>query len=357
LLTKHLREEFPTVLAAGTPPDHEGELTDPEVPVRRVPFVRPVQPRSDAAALRAMRDLLEEVRPAIVHTHMAKAGAIGRTAAFLASSRPRTVHTFHGHVLEGYFSKPVERAFVLAERVLAKRTDVLVAVSPQVRDALLDLRIGRPEQYLVVPLGLPLTAHLAVTGRSGILRSQLGLGVDAKLVVALGRLAPIKDLHTLLRAMTLVPEAHLAILGDGEVRAALESEAAALGMASRVHFTGWWMDVPAALADADVVALSSKNEGTPVALIEAHACGRPVVATDVGGVRTVVLHERTGYLVPPAAEQPLAERLRTLIAEPERARDMGAAGREHVRATFSEDRLVEDLRGLYTDLARRHRRR
>ena len=351
LLSRALRG-WTTVLGAGTPRDDEGELTHPEVPIRRLPLVRPLDPRADAAALRAVRALLSETRPDLVHTHMAKAGTIGRAAAMSLPRRPLLVHTFHGHVLEGYFRPGVQAAFVRAERALARRTDLLIAVSDEVRDDLLDLGIGTPEQYRVVPLGLELGAHRAVTGRSGALRDELGLDDTTALVGVVGRLVPIKDVRLALDVMRQVGDAHLAVVGDGEQRQELEAIVAAdAELAGRVHFTGWRLDVPAVMADLDVALLTSRNEGTPVALIEAAACGRPAVATDVGGVRTVVADGETGFVVGRDAAL-LASAVERLLGDDALRGRFGEAARER-SWRFESGRLVEDIEAAYTDLRSR----
>jgi len=306
LLTKALAGEFPTTLAAGTPPQEEGELADAAVPVRRLPLTRSFRPGADARALQATRALLCEVRPAILHTHMAKAGTVGRLAATSIRPRPVLVHTFHGHVLDGYFSSPVQRAFLSAERLLARQTDVLIAVSPQVRDTLVGLGVGAPERWRVVPLGLELGAFAAVTAPSGLLRARLGLGADVPLVGALGRLVAIKDLATLVRAIARLDGVHLALIGDGEQRAELEALVASLGLEGRVHLPGWADDVPRWVADLDVVALTSRNEGTPVA---AHrgAGRRPACGGHRGG-RRPLRGARRGDGLAGAAQRPGRDR-------------------------------------------------
>jgi glycosyltransferase involved in cell wall biosynthesis len=356
LLTRGLQEHYETILAAGTPAKDEGELTEPDVPVVRVPLVRPPQPGADARALAAIRRLLVERRPALLHTHMAKAGTIGRLAALSTGGTPRLVHTFHGHVLDGYFGPSARRAILEAERRLARRTDALITVSPEIRDELLDLGIGRPDQLHVIPLGLDLSRFLAVQRSSGRLRAELGLAPDTPLVGVVGRLVPIKDHLTLLAAMRALPQAHLAVIGDGELRSVLEARTRELGLAGRVHFTGWWPDVPDALSDLDVVALSSRNEGTPVALIEASAAARPVVATDVGGVRSVVAHGVTGLLARAGDGAALASSLARLLDNPGERRRMGAAGRAQVAHRFGSDRLLRDVGDLYADLLGRPQR-
>lgn len=357
LLTRDLADRFDTVLAAGRPTEVEGELHDDAVTVRRVALVRPTDPVNDGRALMAVRRLLAQTAPDLVHTHMAKAGTIGRVAARSMRDRPSTVHTFHGHVLEGYFRPSTQRAFVEVERRLARQTDALVAVSPEIRDALLDLRIGRPAQFHVISLGFDLSSFLAVEGPAGTLRAKLGLAGDVPLVGIVGRLVPIKDVPTMLAAMVELPEAHLAVVGDGEMRPALEERARHLGIAGRVHFTGWWPEVAEALSDLDVVALTSRNEGTPVSLIEAQAAGRPVVATDVGGVRYVVEEGVGGHLVPPGDAGALAGCIARLLGDPGLRRDMGEKGRASVRHRFGKDALLSGISDLYTGLLDRRRPR
>lgn len=348
-LTRSLRPDYDTVLAAGRPASSEGELTDPAVTVSRVPLVRPLRPGTDGRAVLAVRQLLTGHRPHLVHTHMAKAGTVGRLAATTVHPRPRTVHTYHGHVLDGYFNPTVERAFIAVERALAHVTDVIVAISPEIRDNLLELGIGTPEKYRVIPLGFDLDAHRAVNGPSGSLRARLRLPSDVPLIGVVGRLVPIKDHRTLFDAVARLPDVHLAVLGDGELRAELEARAHAAGIAGRVHFVGWWTDIPSAMADMDVVALSSRNEGTPVSLIEAGACARPVVATDVGGVRSVVADEESGLLVPPCDPAALATGLERVLGDVTLRRRLGESGR--IRSgMFSHDRLLADIRALYADL-------
>lgn len=349
LLTRSLVPEFETELVAGIPDRVEGELSDPVVTVTRAPLGRSLNPSADLRAYRFLKRHLASGGFDLVHTHMAKAGALTRRAAHRSRPAPKLVHTFHGHVLDGYFSKPVQRVFIDIERHLARRTDALVAVSEEVRDELLDLGIGSDDQWRVVPLGFELGPLLEVQARSGFLREQLGLG-DEPVVGVLGRLAPIKDHLTLIDAIARVPGAHLLVLGDGEMREQIEQRVSDLGLTKRVHMIGWVLDVPAAIADMDVVALTSRNEGTPVSLIEASACARPVVATDVGGVRAVAQDGVTGILVPAGDASAVAAGLERVLGDQSLAARMGAAGREHVRQRFTAERLVSDIRSLYAEL-------
>lgn len=336
-------------VAAGWPPEAEGELTDPRVEVIHLPLVRALSPATDAGAFRAVRRLLVDQRPDVLHTHMAKAGALGRAAVSSLRSGTRTVHTFHGHVLDGYFRRPAERAFLEIERRLARRTDLLIAVSQEIRDDLLGLGIGRPEQWRVVPLGLDLQPFMAAE-RTGALRKLLEVPKEAPLIGMVGRLAPVKDHRTALLALREVPDAHLAIVGDGELREELGRLATSLGLGNRVHFTGWWADIPSVFADLDIVLLTSTNEGTPVSLIEAAAAGVPVVATAVGGVPTVVHDGATGLLTGPGEPSAIATGIRTYLSDPDLRNRVRMAARQHVLARFSLVTAVENHADLYREL-------
>jgi glycosyltransferase involved in cell wall biosynthesis len=285
-LAEGLKGAFDVRVLAGQAPDVEGEVAAGSALITRVPLVRALDPRHDVLATASIRRQLARHKPALVHSHMAKAGTIARMAATTLHDRPRTVHTFHGHVLDGYFGPRAEQVFVRIERAMARRTDVLVAVSDEIRDALLDLEIGRASQYVVVTPGVDLDPFLNIQRPDGKFRDSLGVSKDDALVAVVARLTPIKDHQTAIEAIASLPGVHLALVGDGELRRQLHDLVATLGLIDRVHFTGWRTDLPALLADVDAVLLTSRNEGTPLALIEAAAAARPVIATDVGGVRT-----------------------------------------------------------------------
>ncbi|MEQ9503884.1 MAG: glycosyltransferase family 4 protein [Deltaproteobacteria bacterium] len=310
---------------------------------------RAVNPMLDAQAVVETARRLRRLKPTIVHTHTAKAGAVGRTAARLAGV-PIVLHTFHGHVFEGYFSSKKAKAFVAAERALAKVSDRILAISKQQRDDLVHkYRIAPAHKVDVVPLGLDLDRFRAGHPR-GAFREELGLAGDTPLVVAVGRLVPIKRFDLLLEAFARVlqdvPNAHLAIAGDGDPndRAALERQAAPF--ADRVHFLGWRRDLERMYADADVLALTSDNEGTPVTVIEALSAGLPVVATRVGGVEDV-LSPQDGTLVAPGDVGAIAHAIQRELEAPRR---LGDEARKSVTERFSHRRLVGDIEALYDDL-------
>jgi glycosyltransferase involved in cell wall biosynthesis len=358
LLTAGLdARRFATTLITGTVAPDEGDFSFLARERGLTPLVIPelqraMHPGRDLVALAKLVRLLWRLKPDILHTHTAKAGALGRIAARLAGV-PVQVHTFHGHVLEGYFSPVVTRLFLAIERALARGTDRIVVLSPRLRESMLRLGIGRPERLVVVPLGLELDRYAAVRREPGPLRESLGIPAGVPLVGSIGRLAPIKDHETLWRALVLLTgerAPHLAVVGDGEYRERLEKLAGDLGIGSRIHFLGWRHDLESILAGLDVVICSSRNEGTPVALIEAMAAGVPVLSTDVGGVGDLVTHGETGWLVPPADPGAMAEGLQRILADPLNAAAAAAAAREAVLARHHVRTLIARMEALYTEL-------
>jgi glycosyltransferase involved in cell wall biosynthesis len=348
-LARRLPPRFVTEVAAGPAPEVEGPLTMP-APVHEVPLVRRPSPARDRAALRRLDEILGARRPALVATHTPKAGTLGRVAAWRSASHPVTVHTYHGHLLDGPLAPPVRRAVLLTERRLARRTDALVAVSPEVRDELLDAGIGRPERWHVLPLALELDQFAPGRTAPGRLRGRLGLAPGTPLVGAVGQLAAVKDLGVLLRAASrLADDVHVVLVGEGPERARLAGTAAELGLADRVHLVGWWEDVAEVYPDLDVVVLTSRNEGTPSVLIEASAAARPVVATDVGGVGHV-LGPDGGRLVPAGSATAVADAVRETLADPDAAARRAAAARGHVLATFGAATSATGHAALYAAL-------
>lgn len=324
------------------------------VPVRVPGLGRAIRGRDDARALARLVTELRRFRPHIVHTHTAKAGTLGRLAAYLCGS-PVVVHTFHGHVFEGYFSPAVSRAFVAIERGLARLTDAIVTLSPRQRSEIADRYgiVAKGGAY-VVPLGFDLERFAHCHQHKGELRREIGIG-EAPLVAAVGRLTRIKDHPLLLEAMALLREdAHLCIVGGGEEEPALRSVSARLGLTSRTHFLGFRADLPRVLADVDVVALTSHNEGTPVALIEALAAGCSVVSTSVGGVPDVLGGGKWGCLVPRRTPAAIAAALaRSLGESRSRAPSLVESARRYALDTYGIHRLVLDHVQLYEELLHR----
>ena len=314
---------------------------------------RSVKVGGDIKAFWSLVRLLRAERPDIVHTHTAKAGVLGRLAAIVARV-PIRVHTFHGHVLHGYFSPRVTKAIIFIERLLARRTTTLAAVGSQVRDDLLAANIGRPDQYRVVPPGVSIEG----SHDKAEARARLDLPVDAPIALFVGRLTQIKRPDRLVEAFRTVlseePRAILAIAGEGDLLD--ETKAAVIDLGKSVHFLGWQSDLSAVYPIADVVVLTSDNAGMPVTLIEASMLGIPCVTTDVGSAREVVIDERTGFVT---SKQPrdIAAAVNRVLGDDELASKFGAQAKEHAERNFGAHRLVDDYANLYRTLMAGHQGR
>ena len=343
---------------AGQPGPGEGDLFEclvqRGVDVVRVPTLRRgLSPWGDWRAVRFLRRALIEFRPDVVHTHASKAGTLGRRAAD-AVPGVRRVHTFHGHVLEGYFPDLVSRALVGHERRLARRTDRTVAVSHATAADLLRLGVVEESRLVVVPPGIDLEPFARPGAGDGQLRQSLELPCDAFLVGVIGRLAEVKRPQRALQVFDLLagryPSLHLVFVGDGPERAALERgiRGGIASRAERVHLLGAQDCMGPILGELDAVLLTSRSEGLPVALIEAGAAGVPAVAAAVGGVEEVLAHGRTGYVGQNVDE--LAHGLARLLDEPEERANMGRRARKRVTARHSAQALAQRLEALYQTL-------
>jgi glycosyltransferase involved in cell wall biosynthesis len=301
---------------------------------------RAVRPTDDVRALAALVRELARLRPDIVHTHTAKAGALGRTAAAFVGV-PSRVHTFHGHLLHGYFSPPATRGIVWAERALAPGTDRMVAVGAAVRDDLLEAGIGRPDQFVVIPPGVSLPRPPPPRPQA---RAALGLSDDGPVVAFVARATGVKRLDRMIAVAGAVPEATFVVAGDGPLQAGLRA-----GAPANVRFLGWRADMENVYASANLVLLTSDNEGMPVTLIEAALCGVPAVATDVGSTGEVVVNGQTGVTVP-ADVGSLVEAVRALVADEDRCLALGRTARHRARDAFSVERMAAAHTELYRSL-------
>jgi len=326
------------------------------VAMEAIPGLRPeLRPRDDLRALLRLVRVVRRERPDILHTHTAKAGMLGRLAAVLAGRpRPIVVHTYHGHVLEGYFG-PLRNAFYRGlERRLARVSDRLIGVSQATVDDLVRLHIADRSKFRAIPIGLDLDRFLEPpVGAREAFRSEAGVSDGELLLSYVGRLAPIKRIDVMLRAFakarTLGAPVRLALVGDGSLRPELEQLAASLGVREHVWFAGYREDVAPVAAGADIALLTSDNEGTPVSLIEAAAAANPSVATAVGGVADVITPE-TGILAPAGDVDALAAAIAKLASDADTRARMGAQARLHIRDRFSAERLASDIDRLYLEL-------
>jgi glycosyltransferase involved in cell wall biosynthesis len=328
------------------------------VPVTTLPGLhREIAPLRDLKATVGLARIMREQRPQILHTHTAKAGAIGRIALVLAGRArpPIVVHTFHGHVLRGYFGRFRGWIFRRLERLLARGTDVLIAVSPEVRDDLVALGVARPEKFAVIRLGIELDERVVGGNDDGTAtRRVMGVPDGRVLVGWIGRMTAVKRTDDVLRAFRALRDrgvdASLCMVGDGPDFERVVELAGELGIVRDCLFPGYQEQIGRFFGAFDVFVLPSGNEGTPVTAIEALASGCPVVATRVGGVPDVVRDGEDGFLVDPGAVDDLADRLAQLANDPDLRRRMGKAGRARVVPRYGVDRLIDDVDRLYREL-------
>lgn len=327
---------------------------------------REINLKDDLQAFRDIKKIIQEFKPDIVHTHAAKSGTLGRIAAHQMKV-PVILHTFHGHIFQGYFNKPKTRFFIGIERQMARISTGIIALSEhQKHDLSRVYRICPPEKIKIIPLGFDLSrirnaaAHL----RSDF-RNKYNLDDETLAIGIIGRLVPIKN-HTLfIQAWKNVlqrtsKKIHAFIIGDGEDRAQLEQQCIDSGITfntaehprtnASLTFTSWIHEIEVAISGLDIVVLSSNSEGTPVSLIEAQAGGKAILTTDVGGIRDTVLPDETALIVPPGREDAFAEGLLRLIHEKNLRKSMAAKGPSFVQQRFEVKRLVDDMKGYYEEL-------
>ena len=357
LLTQALNDGavFQSTLVTGTTAPHEGDMLDFARARAVEPIVLPalgreISPLDDLGALARMVQLVRQLKPDIVHTHMAKAGTVGRLAARICGV-PVIVHTYHGHVFHSYFSPARTRVFLTIERALGLATNRIVVIGDGQRAEIASYGVAPMNKLVTIRLGLELGQFLDAERSRGELRRELGIDADVPLIGIVARLVPIKAPEIFLQAAVKIhaalPRSQFLVIGDGERRQELETLASQLGLEACVHWLGWRRDMVRVYADLDLVALTSLNEGSPVVLIEALASARPVISTAVGGVPEVVIHGETGLTVPVSDVSALAEASLTLLRDPVLAKRLGAAGRQHVYPRYDSSRLVDDVRNLY----------
>ena len=365
LLSKSLVEfGFETLLVAGIEDAREGnflnllpseELDSLEVvtvpSLRRAPDLR-----ADAAALARLAAIVRSFRPDIVHTHMAKAGTLGRLVA-RATGVPVVIHTFHGNVFSGYFSKPAATAVRAWEAFLSRLSTAVIAISPSQAVQLEEAGIPR-SKIKMIPLGVPLKKLVERAKELGdspgdaklAARKLLGLPEKAFTICWVARLVPIKDPDLMLEAVAslagLSSSVALLIVGDGPMREAVLQRARELGV--EVFLRSWTPDLVPCYLAADVVALSSKNEGFPVSLIEALSLGKPVASTDVGGVSDLIEAAGSGVLAKERTADALAEAIQRAASIPEAQLAISA---RRVADSFDATILTRRMADLYTELA------
>ncbi len=391
-LTKGLQTaECESLLVAGTVPSGEDDMgyfaTEMGVaPVFVSEMSREISVK-DALTIWKLYKLFLRERPDIVHTHTAKAGTVGRVAGLLYRwltpgallGRPRAcrfVHTYHGHIFHSYYGPVKTRLFLLIEKLLARLvTDRIVVVSKQQRREINEeFGVGRADRFSVIPLGLDTSVFAEWEERGKSFRDELGLSPDDILVGIVGRLTEIKNHELFLHAAAVYKDkfskqqpgarVRFVVIGDGSLRKQLGQQTHSLGLAEDITFVGGRRDLEDIYPALDIVALTSRNEGTPLTLIEAMANARPVISTAVGGVidllgdpisqdsdSSFVICER-GISVPANDQSAFAAGLARLVADKQLRREIGARGLEFVTGHYSTERLLQDMRTLYAELLR-----
>lgn len=318
--------------------------------VRIKALQREVSPLADTRALFALYRLAREIKPDLIHTHTSKAGFVGRAAAWLARV-PATVHSPHGHIFYGYYGEAKTHIFIVLERLAARFCNRVTTLTDLGARDHVELRIATADRFATIRPGVDISRFLSRAHRRAPIRAELGVKPDELLVCWVGRLVPIKDCATFVRACAEVvrskADVRFVIVGDGELRSQLETQAEEQRVPA--HFLGNRSDVPDLMAASDLFVLSSTNEGFGRVLVEAMASGLPIVATAVGGVPEVVEHGRSGLVVPPGDSSAMADAMLQLLRDDACRAAFRQRGLERV-PEFSIERTMEDLGRLYGEL-------
>lgn len=366
LLTKHLGDDFETKLIGGVPDEGEADsfyiLEKYQVEATIIPELRrSINLFSDIKAYYKIKKIIHEFKPDIVHTHASKAGALGRFAAYHSGAKI-IVHTYHGHVFHSYFGRFKTSIYKFVERYLAKKSSGIIAISDSQKTELADVfNICDRDKIKVIPLGLELDVFAQNSpDKRKTSRARYNLEDDVIAIGIIGRLAPIKDHAFFLQVIQQILDKskqliRVFIIGDGTENHTIQAHADTINAKypNTVVLTSWIKDMVPVYQALDVVCLTSKNEGTPVTLIEALASGLPVVSTDVGGVRDVVQNGVSGFVVPKNNLNLYVEKLHLLVESPSLRAEMGSLGRQHVLKKFQYQRLVDDMSAYYLDLLAR----
>jgi glycosyltransferase involved in cell wall biosynthesis len=319
-----------------------------DIPAVKIPSLqRAISLRKDVAAFFEIVKVIREFKPDVIHTHTSKAGLLGRLAAIVTYPKAKRVHTYHGHLLDGYFSKFKTHLLILCEAVLAKRTHRLIAMGNQVKRDLLHARVGKDEQFSVLFPGLVAVKEIAKEKA----RADLGLEADAIYCLFIGRLTQIKRPDRLLDVVAELKRRNVAvsflIVGDGELSENVKSRIANEKLPAKM--LGWQKETAAVYSAADILLLCSDNEAVSLALIEGSQYSLPLVSTNVGSVGDVVINGSTGLLTESTVGA-LADAVEALVADAALRKAMGAAGRARAEQYFSLDRMLKDHSDLYRSL-------
>ena len=302
---------------------------------------------ADLNAFFGLVSLIRKYKPDVIHTHTAKAGVLGRAASLLAGRGTVRVHTFHGHLLHGYFNKIATQAVILIEKFFATRTKALIAIGSKVKDELIAAGIGKAGKYRVLFPGLPTPKAISQADA----QAALGISTQTLYITFVGRLTQIKRPDRLLDVANECKKRGLdlrfLVAGEGELFES--SKARAEREQLNVTFLGWRSDISQIFAASDIAILTSDNEGIPLTLIQAAQAGLPIVATNVGSISDIVINESTGYLTASRASE-MADAIEKLVRDAQLRKIMGEAGRARANQYFSLERMLKDHTDLYRSL-------
>ncbi|ODS31245.1 MAG: putative glycosyltransferase [Candidatus Scalindua rubra] len=315
--------------------------------VRRLSFTKDIQ------AFISIYRLIKRIRPHIVHTHTSKAGVWGRSAAYLARV-PIIIHTPHGHVFHSYYGFVLTNIFVFAEKILSLMTDKITALTNQERDEHLEKGIASIEKYVIIHSGVVLDRFKNMSVDIRAMKKELGIPQDSNVVGVIGRLVPIKGHKYLVSASKGIveecPKTVFVFVGDGHLKSRLERQAESIGVRKNIIFTGWRNDASEILYLFDILVLPSLNEGMGRVLIEGMALGKPIVASNVGGIIDLVRNGENGILVPPRDSDALGKAILQLIKNKDMAEELGKNGKAIVNPIFDVSTMIKKIDDLYESL-------
>jgi len=324
------------------------------IKVINLPFlVRKIAPLTDLKALFTLFKILRKERPDIVHTHTSKAGFLGRFASFLARV-PIIIHTPHGHVFHSYFGPTLTKIFVIAEKISSLITDKIITLTNRERDEHIERRIAPLNKFITIHSGVDLDRFMNLNIDIKKKKKELNIPQDFYVIGTVGRLVPIKGHKYLVSAAEMIikefPKTVFVIVGDGFLKPILERHAEALGIRKNIVFTGWRKDVPEILYLFDVLVFPSLNEGMGRVMIEGMSLGKPIVASNVGGIRDLIEDGKNGLLVPPRDSNALRKAISRLIRNKKLAEGLGKIGKMEVYPDFDASTMVKKIDNLYESL-------
>ena len=345
------KSAFEQILVTGYCDENEADYLDTvatDIEATRIAGLgRSVSLIADLKAFFGLVALIRKYKPDVIHTHTAKAGVLGRMASLLAGRGAVRVHTFHGHLLHGYFNGLTTKVVILIEKFFAARTRVLIAIGTKVRDDLVGAGIGNRDKYRVFFPGLPAPKKIAKASA----QSSLGISAETLYITFVGRLTQIKRPDRLLDVAKECKQRGIGVrflvAGEGELFES--SKERALKEQLNVTFFGWRSDIDQIFAASDIAILTSDNEGIPLTLIQAAQASLPIVATSVGSISDIVINESTGYLTSTNSNE-MADAIEKLVRDPKLRQMMGEAGKARAAQYFSLDRMLKDHSDLYRSL-------